>query len=95
MLGDWHTWWALAHGVLEKRGGVCISVRKSSDIYILDHGILIEGRVMFCYLEWRNVKFGVLNVYAPNSSSDRTSFWSVLANKIPSFENWLVRGILT
>ena len=90
--GDWHTWWAPAHGVLERRGGVCISVRKSPDIAILDHGILIEGRVMFCYLEWRNVKFGVLNVYAPNSSSERTSFWSELANKIPSYDNWIVAG---
>ena len=74
--GDWYTWWTPAHGVLERRGGVCFSVRKSSDIAILDHGILIERRVMFCYLEWRNVKFGVLNVYAPNNSNVRTSFWS-------------------
>ena len=41
-------------------------------------------------LEWRNVKFGVLNVYAPNSSSERTSFWSELANKLPSYDNWIV-----
>ena len=93
--GDWYTWWAPAHGVLERRGGVCMSVRKSADITILDHGILIEGRAMFCYLEWRNVKFGMLNVYAPNSSNERTSFWRLLANKIPSFDNWIVAGDLT
>ena len=79
--------WESAHGVLERRGGVCISVRKSLDIAILNHGILIEGRAMFNYMEWRNVKFGVFIVYAPNSGSERTSFWSVLANKIPSFAN--------
>ena len=92
LLGDWYTWWAPAHAMLERRGGVCISVRKSADIIILDHGILIEGRAMFCYLEWRNVKFGVLNVYAPNISNERTSFWRLLANKIPSVDNWIVAG---
>ena len=37
-------------------------------------------------------KFGVLNVYAPNISNERTSFWRLLANKIPSFDNWIVAG---
>ena len=34
--GDWYTWWAPAHSVLERRGGVCISVRKSAYIIILN-----------------------------------------------------------
>ena len=47
LLGDWHTWCDPAHDVLERRGGVCISLRKSPYIAILDHVILIEGRAMF------------------------------------------------
>ena len=87
--GDWHTWWA---GCAREERRSPYFGEKITKYCHFGSWHTNRRKGMFYYLEWRSMKFVVLNIYAPNSSSEKTSFWRNLANKIPSYDNSIVVG---
>ena len=57
---------------------------------IAGRGSVVLGRAQWLVIEWRHLRLGLLNVYAPNRASSRATFWAEIALGIPSADSWCV-----
>ena len=90
--GDWHTFWSPAQGEHGRKGGVCTSIRNSPDIVLVGQDTIVEGRAISVTIRWHQCIIGIINVYAPNSSTNRAHFWRQLADGLPIADVWILAG---
>ena len=86
------TFWSAAFGTAGAQGGVCICIAESWRDAIVDRGIVVPGRAQWVIMQRGEVRFGILNLYAPNQSSARASFWDQLVDALPTVEHWCIGG---
>lgn len=60
-------------------GGTTILVHPKIDI--VDSRGFQKGQISWVIVNWKGNKFGVMNVYAPNSSRDRKKLWNQIKGK--------------
>ena len=84
--------WSASFGPSGVQGGVCISIADSWRPAILERGIIVQGRAQWITLQWRQVRVGLLNIYAPNHASARAQFWDQILGALPRTEAWCVGG---
>ena len=52
---------------------------------------MMVGRAQYIILEWKGEKEGILNIYAPNTVTDRVELWSHLLSSLPrNIDNWCI-----
>ena len=70
------------------QGSVCISIVDAWRSTILDHGVIVLGQAQWLKLQWGQMCFGLLNLYAFNHASSWFDFWleiELAANYIDFF----------
>ena len=53
---------------------------------------IVEGRAISVTIRWYQCIIGIINVYAPNSSTNRAHFWRQLADGLPIADVWILAG---
>ena len=53
---------------------------------------IVEGRAISVTIRWQQCIIGIINVYAPNSSTNRAHFWRQLADGLPIADAWILAG---
>lgn len=74
------------------KAGTCILLGKQLVPFIVDSGVLIEGRAQFVILDIHNTRIGTLNIYAPNHTAARAQFWTRLRFQHLPLADWIVAG---
>ena len=90
--GHWLSYWSSGIGNSNAQAGVCFAIAEKWKSNVVHYEELIPGRAQSIMLEVNNDKVGFLNVYAPNSSSARASFWSELTSLCSADVSWCVGG---
>jgi hypothetical protein len=76
--GNWEVYWGPGYGHEENAGGICLAARGIWRQYVVAHEILIQGQAQYVIIAKENVKWGVLNINAPNQPATRAPFWREL-----------------
>ena len=75
--------WARGSGLAKALGGICMTIHKKWTDQVVEQKILQEGRAQYLIIDWEGEKMCVLNIYTPNQSSERETFWTLVF----SFQN--------
>ena len=57
-----------------RKVGVCTSIRNSPNVVVVGHDTLVEGCAIYVTIKWYQCIIGILNVHAPNLSTERPFF---------------------
>ena len=90
--GQWMTCWSPRIGNNGAYVGVCMAISTSWKDNALSYVDLRPGRAQYIIISIKDEIVGVLNIYAPNSVSERIVFWNQLEALCPSNINWCVGG---
>ena len=75
------------------QGGLCIAVSHIWAPHVIMSGSLSNKRAQYIVFQIGEIKWGLLNLYAPNSEAARTRFWSGILSKIPQqIDHWALVG---
>jgi hypothetical protein len=74
------------------KAGTPIIVSSAISHLVLDSGIVVPSRAQWITYSMDNQVIGMLNIYAPNKSHERATFWTQIANNLPLADSWLVGG---
>jgi endonuclease/exonuclease/phosphatase family metal-dependent hydrolase len=81
--------------VISGKGGLFIAVSANHTQYISTKGILVSGAGVWCILDHPHFgKFGVMGVYAPTTTIERTALWRELTDFMDVSHLWLLLGDL-
>ena len=72
--GSWRTIWEPAIGEGGNHGGICTLIREHLAQGLIHQESLIPGRAHFCTLAIQGELWNFMNVYAPNSKTERATF---------------------
>ena len=89
---QWMTFWSPGFGNNGAQGGVCMAISALWKDNVLSYVDLIPRRAQYITSSIKDKIVGVLNIYAPNSVSERIVFWNQLEALCPSNINWCVGG---
>ena len=75
-----------------RSGGQAILLKEEKDI--LEHRIILEGRIQILKVRFKGITITLINVYGPNKESDRRLFLDTLQTKLTSynFGDYLIIG---
>ncbi|CAG2224992.1 unnamed protein product [Mytilus edulis] len=66
-----------SHGTTSSRG-VAILINNKLDYKLIDEHKDLEGRIIMINIEFENIIYSLINIYAPNIESERNSFYKKL-----------------
>ncbi|KAH7277724.1 hypothetical protein KP509_38G003900, partial [Ceratopteris richardii] len=91
--GNWEVYWGNGYGQEENGGGICVAIRGIWRQHVVEDKIIVQGRAQYVILEKENVRWGIVNIYAPKQEAERAPFWRELYSCLPnSVEHWIVGG---
>ena len=90
--GYWLTYWSPGVGNNGSQAGVCIAFAEKWKTNIIRYEELVPGKAQCIILDIGKENVAFLNIYAPNSASQRILFWKQLLRTLPSLDNWCVGG---
>ena len=67
--------WSPAVGNTEIRGGVCMAISQRWIPYIIQKQVVIPGRAQYIIMQEGEITWGLLNIYAPNTTFAQQQFW--------------------
>ena len=75
------------------RGGICSILHEKLAPLVSGHGSILNNRAFWFRLKWLpGGDLGILNLYAPNDTRERTLLWQELSDRLPSDCRWIVSG---
>ena len=81
-----------SYGDRQIHGGVLIAMKSKFIVECTGRGSLIEGRDVYIRIKHSCGHFGILNIYAPNSATERQEFLLQLVAKKPDVDLWIIGG---
>ena len=70
-----------------------MAVRGSWRNHVISKIEIVPGRALLIQIEKEGCQWGVINIYAPNQSSDREVFWDTLELALSTtIEHWIMEG---
>ena len=90
--GRWQQFWLPAFGPNDNQGGLCIAVSHIWAPHVSMSGSLANKRAQYIVFQIGAIKWGLLNLYAPNSEAARSRFWSEILVQIPQIDHWALVG---
>ena len=90
--GQWRQFWVPATGDNNRKAGLCIAINDFWCSAFLHYGVLTCGRGQYVILQIGLKKWGLLNIYAPNHTKDRTILWKSLMAQLPVVDHWALAG---
>ena len=90
--GQWMLYWSPGIGNNGAQAGVCIAISERWTRNIIRYEELIPGRAQYIVLNLRNENIAFLNIYAPNSSLERSRSWNQLTELCLGNLNWCIGG---
>ena len=83
--------WSPAIGNTEVRGGVCMAISQRWIPSIIQKQVVISGRAQFVIIQEGEITWGLLNIYASNTTFGQQQFWKGLLNSLPPLDHWCIR----
>ena len=90
--GQWRQFWVPATGDNNRKAGLGIAINDFWCSAFLHYGVLTCGRGQYVILQIGLKKWGLLNIYAPNHTKDRTILWKSLMAQLPVVDHWALAG---
>ena len=90
--GKWQHFWLPAFGPNDTQGGLCIAVSHIWASRVSMSGALANKRAQYVVFQIGEIKWGLLNLYAPNSEAARSRFWTEILSQIPQIDHWALVG---
>ena len=88
--GSWRTIWEPAIGEDGNHGGICTLIREHLAQGLIHQESLIPSRAHFCTLAIQGQRWNFMNVYAPNSRTERATFWEDIVIQAAGEEEWCI-----
>ena len=90
LLGTWRTMWEPSIGDDGNHGGICTLIREHLAQGVIHQESLIPSRAHFCTLAIPGQRWNFMNVYAPNSRTERATFWEDIVIQAAGEEEWCI-----
>ena len=85
--GRWQQFWLPAFGPNDTQGGLCIAVSHIWASHVSMSESLANKRAQCIVFQIGEIKWGLLNLYAPSSEAARSHFLSEILLQIPQIDH--------